>query len=170
MSERTTMASTTSASPKALLAWWQQRPPREQALLLAATWLVGLTLLWNLLLDPAWQSLRTFDSRHLALEQQHQRMVQLQAQAKSLQAMPALEPAAAQQALQASVRTSLGPQASVQVQGNIATVTLQGVRPEALAQWLAGTRSTARLAPFEANLQRGPQGWSGSLRIRLGPA
>ncbi len=164
------MVRTTSAPPKALLAWWQQRPPREQALLLAAAWLVGLTLLWSMLLGPAWRSLHTFDDRHFAMEQQYQRMLQLQAQAKSLQAMPALEPAAAQQALQASVRTSLGPQASVQVQGNIATVTLQGVRPEALAQWLARTRSTARLAPFEANLQRGPQGWSGSLRIRLGAA
>ena len=103
------MARTTSAPPKALQAWWQQRPPREQALLLAAAWLVGLTLLWSLLLGPAWQSLRTFDSRHLALEQQHQRMLQLQAQAKSLQAMPALDPAAAQQALQAMVQISDAP-------------------------------------------------------------
>jgi general secretion pathway protein M len=164
------MARPSAPPTKALQAWWQQRPPREQALMLAAVWLVGLTLLWSLLLAPAWRSLRSFDTRYLALEQQHQRMLQLQAQAKSLQAMPALEPAAAQQALQSSLRNSLGAQASMQVQGNIATVTLQGVRPEALAQWLARTRSTARLTPFEAKLQRGPQGWSGSLRIRLGPA
>lgn len=150
--------------------WWAQRPPREQRLLLAAALLLGGTLLWTQLLAPAWHTVRSFEAQRSALDTQQQHMLQLQAQARRLQALPTLDTQGSQQALQRAVKEVLGPQGSLQVQGNVATVTLRQASPEALAQWLARTRTSARLVPHEAQLQRSPQGWSGTVRLLLGPA
>lgn len=150
--------------------WWAQRPPREQRLLLAAALLLGVTLVWTQLLAPAWRTVRSFEAQRSALDAQQQHMLQLQAQARRLQALPTLDTQGSQQALQRAVKEVLGPQGSLQVQGNVATVTLRQASPEALAQWLARTRTSARLVPHEAQLQRSPQGWSGTVRLLLGPA
>jgi general secretion pathway protein M len=162
------MARPTSTAPAT--TWWAQRPPREQRLLLAAALLLGGALLWTQLLAPAWRTVRSFEAQRNALDTQQQRMLQLQAQAKRLQALPAPDAQGSQQALQLAVKEVLGPQGSLQVQGNVATVTLRQASPEALAQWLARTRTSARLVPHEAQLQRSPQGWSGTVRLLLGPA
>jgi general secretion pathway protein M len=158
-----------SSSPPAAATWWAQRPPREQRLLLAAALLLGAALLWTQLLAPAWRTVRSFEAQRSALDTQQQRMLQLQAQAQRLQALPALDAQGSQQALQRAVTEVLGAQGSLQVQGNVATVTLRQASPEALAQWLARTRTSARLVPHEAQLQRSPQGWSGTVRLLLGP-
>jgi general secretion pathway protein M len=54
------------------------------------------------------------------------------------------------------------------VQGNRAVLTLNGVGPGALREWLAEARAGARARPVEAQLNRGPQGFSGSVVLQIG--
>ena len=52
----------------------------------------------------------------------------------------------------------------------LALVTLAGVPPDALAQWLAQARINARAVPGEARLQRNAAGqWDGTLVLNLPP-
>ncbi len=48
------------------------------------------------------------------------------------------------------------------------TVSLTGVSPGVLGPWLEEVRRTARARPLEANLTRGPDGFSGTLVLGLG--
>jgi general secretion pathway protein M len=54
------------------------------------------------------------------------------------------------------------------VQGERAVLTLNGVGPQALREWLQEARSAARARPLEANLSRGPAGFSGSIVLSTG--
>lgn len=147
--------------------WWSQRAPREQRMLGIALALVGVALLWWLGVAPALRSLRQWETQAPRLEAQLQTMRGLQAEAQSLQAQPPLSTAAAQQALQSTLG-ALGTSGSVVVQGTLATVTLRGASPQALAQWLARARTEARLAPSQANLSRDAKGgWNGTLQLPL---
>jgi len=57
------------------------------------------------------------------------------------------------------------------IQGERATLTLNtGVNPEALRAWLNEARSGARARPVEAQLQRGPLGYTGTIGVALGGA
>lgn len=150
-----------------LRLWWSQRPAREQTLLQLGGLLVAAALLWSVALAPALRTLRTFGTQHAAQAAQLQTMLRLQAQAQALQAVPPLSQAAAIQALQASVQQTLGTAANITVSGDNATVTLRGVTPEALAQWLASARTTARCTPLQAHLTRSAAGWSGTLQLAL---
>jgi general secretion pathway protein M len=47
-------------------------------------------------------------------------------------------------------------------------LTLNGVSGEQLRSWLAEARSGARARPVEAQLSRGPQGYTGTLVVSLG--
>lgn len=152
-----------------LRLWWSQRPAREQALLQLGGLLVAVALLWSVALAPALRTLRTFGTQHAAQAAQLQTILHLQAQAQALQAVPPLSQAAATQALQASVQQTLGTTANITVSGDNATVTLRGVTPEALAQWLASARTNARCTPLQAHLTRSAAGWSGTLQLALPP-
>ncbi len=146
--------------------WWGQRAPREQRMLGVAMGLVGLLLLWWLGVAPALRSLRQWETQAPRLEAQLQTMRGLQAEAQSLQAQPPLS-TAAQQALQNTLG-ALGTSGNLVVQGTLATVTLRGASPQALAQWLARARTEARLAPSQANLGRDAKGdWNGTLQLPL---
>ena len=55
------------------------------------------------------------------------------------------------------------------MQSDRATLTLvTGVAPEALRAWLTEARSGARARPVEAQLQRGPLGYTGTISLTLG--
>ena len=58
-----------------------------------------------------------------------------------------------------------GAAGRLQVVGDRATLTLSGVNGTQLSDWLAEARSAARARPLEANLTRGPQGYSGSIVV-----
>lgn len=148
-------------------AWWEQRAPREKTILKFAALLVAAALLWSAALAPALRTLRTFESKHQSQEAQLQAMLRLQVQAQSLQSQPRLSQAAAAQALQTSVQQALGPKADVSNSAGHATVTLRGVSPEALAQWLASARTEARVTPIQARLTRAGNAWSGTLQMGL---
>jgi general secretion pathway protein M len=62
----------------------------------------------------------------------------------------------------------LGDKARLSVQGERAVLTLNGVGREALRNWLAEVRSGARARPIEAQLSRGPQGFTGTLTLATG--
>lgn len=146
---------TRSDSPTtALRERWQALAPREQTLLLAASALVVLALVWWLALAPALHTLRTADARHASLDTQLRHMQSLQAEALQLQALPRANPDDAQRALQALVTEKLGGTARLAVAGDRATLTLKGTPADALAAWLALARSNARAVTQEAHLSR----------------
>lgn len=163
-----------TSRPRALAAalrtHWAGLAAREQTLVLTAAAVLGLALLWWLLLAPALAQLRASPARHAALDTELQRMQTLQAEALRLRDMPRAQGGEALRALQGALAQQLGPAAQMHVAGDRATVTLKGVPPEALAQWLAQVRSTARAVPVEARLVRSgadaPR-WDGTLVLAL---
>jgi len=150
---------------------WKLLAPRERTLLTAAAAVVLIALLWTLLLAPALRVLRTAPSQETALDAQLQRMQTLQAQAKALQQQAPLGYEDALRALQQATKQTLGAAAQISVSGERATVTLQAVGADALAQWLAQARLNARSVPLEAKINRistpASTTWSGVLVMSL---
>lgn len=159
--------------PSPLQARWQALAPRERRLVALAAACVGLALLWAVALAPAVRTWRQSEATRAALDRQLQQMQQLQAQARALQTQPKLRRGDAQQALESSARQRLGPGAQLSLQGDQATLTLKGVPAEALAQWLAQVRTSARVVPLQARLVRSPgprdgaAAWDGTVLLAL---
>jgi general secretion pathway protein M len=153
-----------------LRARWDGLAPRERLLVAAAAGVVGIALLWWVALGPAIATLRSSDGQHRALDAQVQQMLRLQAQAKVMQAQPRQNPDEAMRQLEAAIRQQLGVAARYSIAGDRVTVTLTGVPPQALAQWLLQVRINARALPVEAKLTRAVAGgWDGSLVLALPP-
>lgn len=153
--------------PARLQTRWNDVSPREQHLVLAALALLLGALLWWVGLAPALSTLRAAPSQHRLLEAQLQQMQRLQSQAKMLQTQPRLALDEARRRLEASVKP-LGATAQLTITGERVTLTLKGAAPDALAQWLAQVRLTARTVPSEARLVRNAAGtWDGSVVLTL---
>jgi general secretion pathway protein M len=150
---------------------WKLLAPRERTLLTVAGALVLVALLWMLLLAPSLRVLRGAAAQSAALDAQLQRMQTLQAQAQALQQQAPLGYEDAMRALQQATKQTLGAAAQVSVNGERATVTLQAVGADALAQWLAQARLNARSVPLEAKINRistpASTTWSGVLVMSL---
>lgn len=152
------------------LAQWQALGERERLTLAAVGALLGLLLAWSLLLAPALRTLKTAPGELEKLELQLQQMQAQAQEAQSLRAAPPVPPDQAQAALKASVE-HLGAAARLSNQtGDRAVVSLNGVAPELLQGWLGEVRAAARARPVEAQLTRGPKGYSGTLVLSLGGA
>lgn len=151
------------------LARWQALGERERVVAGAAAVLIGLLLVWLVLVAPALRTLRTTPAALETVELQMQRMQAQALEARTLRAAPAVPPEQAQAALKASVE-HLGSAARLSVSGERAVVTLTGIAPAALQAWLGEVRAAARARPIEAQLTRGPQGYSGSVVLGLGGA
>jgi general secretion pathway protein M len=150
-----------------LQARWSGLSAREQSLLRASGWLCLAALVWWLGLAPAFSALRQAERQRPLLDAQWQQMQHLQAQARAIQAQPALAAQQTRQALEASVK-SLGPAAQLTAQGDRLTVTFRAVSAEAWAQWLAQVRLNARALPAETRLLRGASGaWDGTVVFNL---
>lgn len=149
------------------LAQWQALGERERMALTVVAGLLGLLLAWSLLLAPALRTLKSTPAELERVELQLQRMQAQAHEARTLRAAPAVPPAQAQAALTASVE-HLGPVARLNLAGERAVVTLNGVAPEVLQAWLGEVRSAARARPVEAQLTRGPKGFTGSIVLSLG--
>ncbi|RTL46695.1 MAG: type II secretion system protein M [Burkholderiales bacterium] len=167
-----------SANPEGLAAQWQQLKTqaltqwealgeRERLALSAVGVLLALLLAWSVLLAPALRTLKTAPAELEKLDLQLQQMQAQAQEAKALRAAPPVPPAQAQAALTASV-THLGPAARLNLTGDRAVVTLNGVPPEMLQGWLGEVRAAARARPVEAQLTRGPKGYAGTLVLTLG--
>lgn len=149
------------------LSQWQALGERERLALAVAAGLLGLLLAWSLLLAPALRTLRTAPAELEQVELQLQQMQAQAQEARRLRAAPAVPPAQAQAALVASVE-HLGTVARMNLAGDRAVVTLDGITPEQLQAWLGELRAAARARPIEAQLTRGPRGYAGSLVLGLG--
>ena len=149
---------------------WQQRwldlSGRERAGLSLALGLLALALVWSVGVEPAWRQWQQGQARTQALQTQWQDLQALQAQVSALKGQSRVRPDDAARLLQASVAT-LGPNASLVVNGDMATVQIKGASAAALSKWLAQARVQALALPVQARLSRmaatGPSGTSGTL-------
>ncbi|MBL0719082.1 type II secretion system protein M [Piscinibacter sp. Jin2] len=153
----------------ALRARWAGLKPSERQGLAAAAALLLALLLWSLWLQPLLRTLREAPPQRAVLASQLQQMRQLATEVRSLRERPPLAPAQAEAALQAAT-AALGAGNRVQLQGERAVVTLQGVSGEALLGWLRELRAGARALPVELKLRRQGELYSGSAVIALAPA
>jgi general secretion pathway protein M len=150
-------------------AWWAGLQPREQQLLGIAGAVVGIALLWLVAIQPAWQLWRQAPARLAALDAQTLAMQRLAAEARGLRGAAQVTAAQSAAALRdASAR--LGSVAKLSVQGDRAVLTVEGLSSEDLRSWLAEVRSGARARAVEAQLTRGPAGFSGTITLALLPA
>ncbi len=152
-----------------LRGWWRGLSARDRFLLRVALTVLVLGAVWLVGVQPALKTLRSAPAALDAAEAQLQAMQRLAAEAGELRAAPPVNPEQASAALQAAT-TRLGDKGRLTLQGDRAVLTLNGVGPSALRDWLAEARSGARARPVEANLLRGAQGFSGTLVLALGGA
>ncbi len=161
-----------------LLSYWRQMKPREKRLVLTASVLVLVALIWWLALAPALNTLRLAPEQHRSLDAQIQAMQSMSAEAKALQNQPKLGLEEAQKALQSSVTQRFGANpnsAQLSMAGERATLTLKNANPQELALWLTQARVNARALPSEVKLTRSANAntgansiaWDGSLVLSL---
>lgn len=147
--------------------WWRSRTPRERQ----AIALVGLVALafvvWSLLIQPALTTVTRAPAQLDLLDAQLQQMQRISSESGALRAAPRVASGQAAQALKAAT-DRLGERGKLVMLGDRATLTLTGASPEALRAWLSEARSGARARPVEAQLQRGPLGYSGTIGVALG--
>jgi len=151
----------------AALARWQALAPRERRLVGIGGTVLLLFVAWLLLVAPALRTVREAPKRIDQLDAQLQQMQRLAAEGRELRNTAPMPAAQAAIVLKASTER-LGERAKLSVQGERAVLTLNGVSGEQLRSWLAEARSGARARPVEAQLNRGPQGYTGTLVVSLG--
>jgi general secretion pathway protein M len=160
--------------PPAAKAWqaplrarWLAMAPRERRLVAIAGGLVVLAIVWLLLLQPAWRTVREAPPKLDQLDAQLQQMQRLAAEGRELRNAAPVPVAQAAEALKAATER-LGERARLSVQGERAVLTVTGLNGEQLRGWLAEARAGARARPVEAQLNRTPQGYNGTLVVTLG--
>ena len=155
------------AARDALRARWTALASRERAGLSAAAALIGIFLLWSVAIQPAWRTLSEAPARIDQQGAQLQTLQRLAAEAAELRAVAPVSSAQASAALQGATARLAG-RASLQLQGDRATFTVNGLAGDELRDWLAEARSAARARATEVQLTRGAQGYSGTLVLTLG--
>jgi general secretion pathway protein M len=138
----------------ALSRLWMARAPRERRLLALAAGVIAVALLWQVTVAPALQTWREAPAKQAALDSQTADMLQLQQQARGLQASPPLSRSAALAQLESSATQWLGPQSRISLQGDQVIITLNAVTAEGLSRWLALARSQVQALPVQAQLQQ----------------
>jgi general secretion pathway protein M len=166
------VAPTTAAPALASLrqqaaTWWQARAPRERQALAAVVVVLALFLVWIIFVAPALRTVREAPAQLDRLDAQLQQMQRVATESNALRNVAPVSHAQAALALKAA-SDRLGDRARLTLQGDRASLALTGVDTEALRAWLLEARSGARARPVEAQLQRGPQGYSGTLSVTLG--
>ena len=148
-------------------AWWEARAPRERQALAAVLIVLSLFVVWSALIAPALLTVREAPARLDRLDAQLQQMQRVATESAALRGVAPVSSAQAALALKAA-SDRLGERARLTLQGERASLALTGVDTDALRAWLQEARSGARARPVEAQLQRGPQGYSGTLSVTLG--
>lgn len=151
-------------------AWWCTLASRERHLLVLMLAVLVAALVWFVGLAPALRTLRTAPAQIATLDAQWSTMQMLAAQARGMQSRNAVSRQDALRELEASVRQRLGSAGQVNATADRVTVVLRGAAPQAMAGWLSQARLQARVVATQANLTRGPDGWSGTLVFNLPPA
>ena len=150
---------------------WRRLGLRERRLLGAAGLVMLAAAVWTASLAPSLKLLKTHEAQRSVLDRQLSDMRALQAQAQALQAQPLINAAESARLLTQFTQQQLGKSATVTVNGDRATVSLQATPAQAVAQWLTQARLQARCVPLEARLNSTttPAGttWSGQLTLSL---
>jgi len=149
-----------------LKAHWQALGERERIMLKLAGAALGLLLLWLIAIQPALRVLRQSPAQLEAVDLQLQEMQALAQEAAELRGIAPVPAAQAAQALQAASE-HLGKDARLTITGDRAVLNVNGISSEALQAWLGEVRSAARARPVEAQLQRGPKGYAGSITLSI---
>ena len=148
-------------------AAWRGRTPRERQAISWGAVALGVLLVWLFAVQPALRTMREAPPRLDRLDAELQQMQRLAAESRTLRATPPVAPSQAGAALQAAT-ARLGAAGRLALLGDRATLTLAGADAQQLQSWLAEARRAARARPIEAQLTRGPQGWTGTLTVSLG--
>lgn len=148
---------------------WSTLVARERVLVSLAAAIVVLALLWAVALAPALRTVRAAPAQSDRLDQQLQSMQAMAVLARELQGRPVVRRDDALRVLETSLTQRLGGRAQLTPSGDRVTVTLSGVAPKLLAQWLGQARSAARVVVLQARLNRGANGWDGSIVLQLPP-
>lgn len=148
---------------------WMELAPRERQGIRWALWAIMALLLVTLGIQPAWRTLQQAPAQIDLVEGQLRHMNQLASEARMLRAAPVVSTAKSIEALQAAC-DRLGAVAKLNLQGQQASVTFNGVTPEALTQWLREIRTVGRVRVTEASLARTGTTYSGSVLVALGGA
>lgn len=152
-----------------LRAWWATLSRRDQRLLGLGALVLGLFLLWTLAVRPAWSTVQMAPAQLDVLDLQLQSMQRMAAETRELRAAPSIGAEQSGAALKAASER-LGDRAKLVQQGDRAVLSLNGIGSEDLRNWLAEVRSGARARPVEAQLARGPQGFTGTVTLSIGGA
>ena len=148
---------------------WTRLAVRERRLVVVALVVLAAGLLWAFGVAPALATVRSAPLRLVQLDTQLQTMQGLAAQARVLQARAPIRRDEALRTLESSVQQRLAGKAQISTSSDRVTVTLTGVDPQPLAQWLSQVRAAARVSIQQARLLRGPAGWGGSIILQLPP-
>jgi general secretion pathway protein M len=147
--------------------WWRSRSKRERQAVVLVVAVIVLFIVWTAFVQPAWQITRSAPAELDALDAQLQQMQRIAAESRTLRNTAPVGAAQAGIALKAA-SDRLGDKARLNLQGDRAILTLTGVTPEALRAWLTEARAGARARPVEAQLQRGPNGYTGTVTVSFG--
>ncbi len=146
---------------------WQQMGSRERFGTACAGIALLVLLLWTVALGPAITTLREAPAKLDALETELQAMQRLAGEARDLRAAPPINRAQATESLKAAT-DRLGASAKLSLQGDRGVLTLNGTSAGALRQWLSEVRAGARARAIEAQLNRGPTGFTGTVVVNVG--
>lgn len=147
--------------------WWRGRARRERQAVVLVVAVIVLFLIWTIFVQPAWKTVRAAPAQLDALEAQLQQMQRVAAESRTLRNAAPVGLVQAGIALKAAT-DRLGDKARLNLLGERAVLTLTGVSPEALRGWLSEARAGARARPTEAQLQRGTNGYTGTVTVSLG--
>lgn len=145
---------------------WNSRSPRERQAMRAAALLIGVLLVWLVAVQPAWRTLRDTPGQLDRIDADLAQMQRIAAESRELRGAAPVSVSQAAAAVQ-SATEALGPGGRVTVQGERATLTLNGIGTDALMGWLTEVRGAARARPVEAQLTRAASGYSGSVVLQL---
>ncbi|MBL8329603.1 MAG: type II secretion system protein M [Rubrivivax sp.] len=146
---------------------WSGLQERERRLLALGALVLGLAALWLLAIQPQLALLRQAPGRLEALDKQTQAMQRLAAETRELRAAPQVSASESVAALRAA-SDRLGPRAKLSIQGDRAALTVDGLDADSLRAWLGEVRSGARARAVDAQLSRGPNGFTGTISVALG--
>jgi general secretion pathway protein M len=149
------------------LAAWRARSPRDRMALMIMALVLGAFLIWSLFVAPAMATLRSAPTQIDALDAQLQQMRGMASEVRDLRNAAPIAAAQAGLAIKAAAERH-ADKVRLSLQTDRAVLTLQGASPEQVRALLVEARSAARARPLEAQLARGPAGFSGTLVLSLG--
>ena len=149
----------------------QSLPEKDRKLIQYLALALAFSLLWFWNIAPALKTYQEAPLQLAQLERQTENLKTLQAQALVLQKAPRVKVQNVGAVLQQSSTEILGNSAKLNLEASRATLTLNNVSAEALAQFLAAARTQAQAMPIEVKLQKNKTGnvevWRGTLILSL---